>query len=260
MTTLNLTDGSRHGDYPDAPSPETPARGRAGVYGCARRVHVVDHAHVSRQWVARHDASSDVPPPLVEREAALPRERAAPHERIQERDAPERRELPCERPRRNIAAFAGALGIARDRNQALGRRWRDRLDDESRSRVRQPASSSFLPAANERPRVRVVDDGRTRLDEREPAAHALGAASDRPRPRRATSLADGRHESRERAAALRTQRSARTLAADAALRQEEVQRPHGSTVRPNPSRLRVRSVPRRAREDRPRRARDPRAS
>jgi hypothetical protein len=258
--SLNLTNGSRQGDYPNTPSAETPARGRAGVHGRAGRVHVVDDADVRRQRAARDDAPADVPPPLMEREAALSRERAGFRECIDDRDGPERREIQREGPRRDVAALPGAVGIAGHGDETRGGRPRDRLRDESRRLTRQPATSSLLPPANEGSGARVVDDRRARLDECEPTARALGAAPHRPRARGAAPCTDRRNEPRERASTLGTQRSTWTLASDAPLGQQEIQRPHDSTVRTDPSRLRVRWVPRRAPAGRPRPARGPPAS
>jgi hypothetical protein len=177
---LNLTNRSCEGDYPNAPRPETPARCRARVGSRSRRVHVVDDAYVSLHRLARHDASADVPSPLVERQAALSRERLRSLERVEHRNAPQRRQLARQRTRRDVAALPGALGIAGHGNETRRRRFRDRLHDEPRRVTRQPAAAAFLPAADERSRLRVVDDRRARLDEREPAARALGAPPDRP--------------------------------------------------------------------------------
>jgi hypothetical protein len=180
---LNLTNGSREGDHPNASRTDTSAGRSARVCGRPGRVHVVDDAHVGLQRLVRDDASTDVAPPLVEREAALTRERLRSFERIVHRDAPQRRQLVRERTRRDVAALTGSLGIARHGNEALGRRVRDRLHDEPRRFTCQATASALLPAANEGLRPRVIDDRRPRLDEREPAAGALGASSDRPRTR-----------------------------------------------------------------------------
>lgn len=180
---LNLTNGSREGDHANASRTDTSAGRSAGVRGRPGCVHVVDDAHVGLQRLARDDASTDVAPPLVEREAALARERMRSFERIVHRHAPQRRQLARERTRRDVAALTGSLGIARHGNEARGRRLRDRLDDEPRRFTCQATASALLPAANEGLRPRVVDDRRPRLDEREPAAGAFGAPSDRPRTR-----------------------------------------------------------------------------
>jgi hypothetical protein len=70
---LNLTNGPHERDHPNAPRAEPSARRSAGVGGRSGRVHVVDDAHVGRHRLARGDASSDVPPPLGDVQAASPR-------------------------------------------------------------------------------------------------------------------------------------------------------------------------------------------
>ena len=209
-----------------------------------------------RSRTARDRAAADVPPTLLEREPALPWECVAPRQDVDERQRPDPAELARERARRDVATTPCALRVARHGDEPVDGRPRSDLRHELGGVAREPPSPPLLPGADEPSRLRVVDDRRPRVREREPSPRALGTAPDGPRTRRAASLADGRREPDERPAARSAERPAGRLADRAALGQEEVERPHGSTVRTNVSRLRVRSVPRRARGDRPGRARD----
>jgi len=90
---------------------------------------------------------------------------------------------------------------------------------------------AFLPGADERSRPVVVHDRRTRADERELPTCTLGAARNRPWPRRPTPLAHGRSEPDERRPASRTKRPAGALADRAPLRQEQVEQAHTGHAR-----------------------------
>ena len=259
---LNLTNCSREGHHPNATRAETTAGGRAGIRGRSGRVHVVDDAHVHAEHAPR---ATTLPRTLRRRSSSeSPRCRgSAPDalEHVSGRDAPDRLELARKPPRRDVATLPRSLGIARHGNEAGGRRLRDRLRDE----LRQPhARDHAVRAPSSRARRLALD--RRRRSPSAPrrmraAARALGAAPDRPRPRRAAALAHRRQRGGVNARRHSSQSAAPgSSQIDAALRQEEVQRPHTSTVRARPSRLRVRWVPRRARAGRPPLARDPPAS
>ena len=204
----------------------SPTCSRTGVDRGSRGVDVVDDADVGRHARAGIDAASNVPSPLVERQPALPRKRPASHQTVPHGQAPEQRKLRGKRPRRDVAAAPRPLGIARDRDEALGRRRRNRVGDEQCNLVRESAPPALLPRPDERTCSAVVDDRRPRIDEGKPSSSALGAASDGPVPRRSAALAHGRNEPCQRGATGRADRVARQVADGAALGQDDVEHAH----------------------------------
>ena len=152
---LNLTNGPREGDHADAAYSGTAKRGGARVHGRPGRVHVVDDARRPRDLRAtQDDAPADVPAPLVERQAALVRERARSAEEVSNGDPPHASELVREAARRDVASAPRSLGIARDRDDALGVRPGNDLGDEACGLERESPPAAFLPCPDEQRALR----------------------------------------------------------------------------------------------------------
>lgn len=146
-----------------------------------------------------------------------------PAEEVGGRNVPEAGELVRKRARGDTASLPGALGISRNVHQGVGVGRRDDLRHERGGLGGQPLPSVLLPYADEDTRLLVVDDRRASAGEPEPAAGAFRAAPDRPGARRAATLAHGRTQPNERAAARFAERGAGTRANGAALREEQIQ-------------------------------------
>jgi hypothetical protein len=146
-----------------------------------------------------------------------------PAEEVGGGNVPEAGKLVCERARRHATTLPSPLGVSGDVHEGVGGRRRDDLSDERGRLGGQPSPSVLLPQADEDARPLVVDDRRASPGKRKSAAGAFRAAPDRPGPRRAATLAHGRNQPNERAAARVAERGAGTRADGTALREEQLE-------------------------------------
>ena len=171
------------------------------------------------------------------------RERPRPLEQIEGWNAPGAGELAGEPPRRHLPAAPGPLGIAGDWHEAVHLRTGHHVRDERRSLTGEDAPAALLPRTHERPRAAVVDEGRTRLRERQPPPRALRTALHRPGPRRPAARTDGRRQPGQPLAARSAESVPRCETDGAALGEEHVEHAHDSRLGLEQSRLRVDLVP-----------------
>ena len=217
----NLTDCPRHGDHLDPPCAGAPERRRACVRSRARRVDVVHDADAQRGQPHRYDARADVAAALGEREPALPRQRPRALEEIGAGcptwpRAPARGRVAGRHP-----ASTPAPGLPeRTRASTSG------FGTTSPTSAAACSASLSVPAPSTPARAFVLARRRrwpSGTGELEPAAGALRAPHDGPRPGRAAALADRRPQPDERAPAVGTESPARATTDGAALRQEQLQ-------------------------------------
>ena len=106
---------------------------------------------------------------------------------------------------RHVAALPPPLAVPGHGDERVDRWSRHDVCNEVREHLREVAPPALLPRRHDRPRTRVVDQRSPGTGEREAAARALDAASDRPRPRTAAALARRAAQSgRERRGTART--------------------------------------------------------
>lgn len=131
----------------------------------------------------------------------------------------------------DMAAPQRTVVLAGDEGDSLDLGTGDVLTDELGADAGEVSAATFLPGSDERAGVVVVDEGRARSRESEPAPRALDTSPHRPRPRRSTPLADGWCDPNERASTPGTEIDSRQAADRTALRQKRREEAHAATVR-----------------------------
>lgn len=121
-----------------------------------------------------------------------------------------------------MPAAEAAVGIGGNVRDDAERSWND-LEHELRGYGSKPPKAPLLPRRHDGADGVVVDDGRARGREREPAAGAFAAARHGPHRRRAAALAPRRRDAWQACATVTAKLRAATRANHAALRQEEVE-------------------------------------
>jgi hypothetical protein len=142
-----------------------------------------------------------------------------------------------------VTSLEASFAIARDERDCIGVRRRHALDDQLGEPVGEITPTLLLPARYECPRTVVVDERRTSLCEGEATPDALDAPFDRPGPGRTAAGAPGRPDPNEHAPTPFAESRPRQSADTAARWQQDRERRHSPTVRPDLSRRRDRFVP-----------------
>ena len=205
-------------------------RRRAGGRGGTGRVDVVDEADAGRAGAARKERTGDIGAPSRPRQVALADDAWTPLEQRGDGNLPDRGELARERARRGVPSLQLPVPVARNEREHVDRGPGQRDRDDLGGDRGQVAATALLPRCDERPRVRLVDDGGPSAGEGQPPAAALGAAAHRPRPRGAAALAPRRSAAEQARPAPVAERRADPAADAAAPWQEDVEERHDRTV------------------------------
>jgi hypothetical protein len=202
--------------------PRSAQRGGGRVRRRPGRVHIVNQDDPSRSDRGVK-GSSHVAPPLDPGLSALPRRGPRPLQERHHRDRPSPRQLQGKPFGCVVPAPEPAIAVAR---HAYDRRrvWsRHAFDDNSRRPSGQQAQTAFLPRGDDAANGRVVFDRRAGACERQTAAVAFTAASNRPRRRVAAAFAERRLDSSQRRRALTAHLRPRRRADQAALGKQQVE-------------------------------------